>query len=138
MRFSRTKEGDVILGIAPLIDIVFLLLIFFMVTSHFDISTGVKVRLPSMSEKKKESLEEKELIVINEKGEVFIDKEEIPINQLEKRLRQLNKEKGINGVILQADKDVRHGLVIKVMDKAKRAGIGSVFISARFVPNEAK
>ncbi|MBW1921270.1 MAG: biopolymer transporter ExbD [Deltaproteobacteria bacterium] len=48
MRFKTTKKEEPSLGIAPLIDIVFLLLIFFMVTSHFDIASGVRIQLPKV------------------------------------------------------------------------------------------
>ena len=51
-------------------------------------------------------------------------------------LRELKRELHLRGIILQADKDVKHGIVVQVMDIAKRSGIGSVFISARFVNHE--
>ncbi len=136
MRFRRIKEGDVILGIAPLIDIVFLLLIFFIVTSHFDISSGIMVKLPSITERKKDNFQDKKIIIINNKGEIFIDRERVDKRELGDRLEKLKKESGISGIILQADRDVKHGLVIDVMDEAKRAGIGSVFISARLMNRE--
>ena len=52
MRFSQPKREEISLGvsIAPLIDIVFLLLIFFMLTSHFDILSGIRITLPDISE----------------------------------------------------------------------------------------
>ena len=51
MRFKRNRPEEIRLGIAPLIDIVFLLLIFFMVTAHFDVASGVQIRLPRVAQK---------------------------------------------------------------------------------------
>ena len=51
MRFKKKREEEITIGIAPLIDIVFLLLIFFMVTSHFDIVSGVRIQLPKVTKK---------------------------------------------------------------------------------------
>ena len=51
MRFKKSRDEDLILGIAPLIDIVFLLLIFFIVTYHFDIASGVRIRLPKITQR---------------------------------------------------------------------------------------
>ena len=132
MRFRRIREGDVILGIAPLIDIVFLLLIFFMVTSHFDITSGVLVRLPSVTKEIHEKHHGWKVIIIDKDGNIFFEKEKLTFKELGERLRELKEESGNAGVILQADRYAKHGTVIRVMDIAKKAGIRSVFIAARF------
>ena len=49
MRLRKVREEEVVLSIAPLIDIVFLLLIFFMVTSHFDVASGVRIQMPKVT-----------------------------------------------------------------------------------------
>jgi len=68
MRFRSVKKEEPTLGIAPLIDIVFLLLIFFMVTSHFDVASGVRIRLPQVAKMIYDQHENKVTVVIDKSG----------------------------------------------------------------------
>ena len=133
MRFIKKKEEEPRIGIAPLIDIVFLLLIFFMVTSHFDIASGVRINLPRvtkriLSEEKGRSI----TLVIDKTAQVYLEGVKMDPKTLEKDLENLIKERGVVDLILQADKDVSHGTVVRIMDLAKSAGIHSIIISARW------
>ena len=132
MRFRREKEEDISIGIAPLIDIVFLLLIFFMVTSHFDVASGVRIRLPSVVQKLFSEQENRITLVIAESGQTYLEGKKIDMETLEKRLRELVNEKGVVYLVLQADKDVRHGVVVRTMDLAKTAGVHSIVIAAQW------
>ena len=133
MRFKKDREEETTLGIAPLIDIVFLLLIFFMVTSHFDIATGVRIRLPKVSTKIfSEENKNKITLVIDKSAQIYLEGKKIDQKILQKKLQNLVNKGGIFHLILHADKDVPHGKVVEIMDLAKRAGVQSIIIAARW------
>ncbi len=132
MIFRKGKEEDLTLGIAPLIDIVFLLLIFFMVTSHFDVASGVRIRLPKVTQKIFNQKDNRITLVMAESGQSYLEGKEIDMKALAQRLKDLVQERGLIHLVLQADKDVRHGVVVRAMDIAKTAGVQSIIIAAHW------
>ena len=132
MHFKRARDDETSLGIAPLIDIVFLLLIFFMVTSHFDVATGVRIRLPNVSKRVLSQKSNRIVLVIDRSGQVYFEGKKVNDKSLSKRLEYLVNEKGLISLILQADKDVRHGIVVHMMDLAKNAGVHNIMIAAHW------
>ena len=120
MRFKRTREEETRLGIAPLIDIVFLLLIFFMLTSHFDVASGVRIRLPQVAQKLYEQKKSRATLVIDSRGNLYLEGKPLDQETLNQTLQRLVSDKGLTHLILQADKDVRHGAVVGVMEEASR------------------
>ena len=137
MRFRKPKEEEIRLSIAPLIDIVFLLLIFFMVTSHFDVASGVRIQLPKVAKKIYNEKTDKITLVIDKSGQIYIKGKKIDMKALSIRLQNISKEKGLLHLILHADKDVRHGKVVQIMDLAKTAGVHSIIIAAGWKPEKA-
>jgi biopolymer transport protein ExbD len=137
MRFTQPKREEISLGIsiAPLIDIVFLLLIFFMLTSHFEIVSGIDVKLPAVTERGSEQSVNNVVVVIDKAGNCYLEKEKVTLRDLYLRLGGGTGQKRIN-LILQADRDVKHGHVVRVMDLAKRAGVSSIIISAQWEPEK--
>ena len=117
---------------SPLIDCVFILLIFFIVTTVFVEETGVEVDKPqaaAASQLEKNSI----LIAVTESGEVVFDKRDITVNgvfPLVKRKIQGGREDQIP-VIIQADKNSSSGLLVRVIGEAKLAGAKTVNIAAR-------
>ena len=137
MRFRKKKDDEPRISIAPLIDIVFLLLIFFMVTSHYDIAAGVQIKLPKVTKKTASPDAESRIIIIVDKdGNAYLDSTKIDLKTLKSRLIEEVKKSGVLHLVLQADSDVRHGEVVEIMDMAKSAGINSIVIAARWRANE--
>ena len=132
MKFSKEKEDEPRLGIAPLVDIVFLLLIFFMLTSHFEIASGVRIRLPKVAQKVYNSEEMKVTVLIDRTGKIYYEGKKLTLSELKKKMEGLVERNGIVHLILQADQDTKHGRVVDVMDAAKSAGIRSIIIAARW------
>ncbi|MBU2497969.1 MAG: biopolymer transporter ExbD [Proteobacteria bacterium] len=120
------------LGIAPLIDIVFLLLIFFMVTSHFDVASGVRIELPKVARTTYDQRESKVTIIIDKTGQSYLEGEKIDMKGLGQRLSRLVQEKNVVHLVLQADKEAQHGAVVEAMDVAKTAGVRSLVIAAQW------
>jgi biopolymer transport protein ExbD len=130
--FRKAKEEEPRLGLAPLIDIVFLLLIFFMVTSHFDIASGLHIQLPEVAQRLFNQKDNQLRLVIDKSGRMFLDGKRLDLKTLEKKLEKAVNEKDVVHLVLQADKDVRHGAVIQAMDVAKSVGINSIIIAAQW------
>jgi biopolymer transport protein ExbD len=137
MRFSQPKREEISLGIsiAPLIDIVFLLLIFFLLTSHFEIISGIDIKLPDISERGSDELTDNMIVAIDKAGNCYLKEEKVTLKDLYLRLRGNTEQKKVN-LILQADRDVKHGHVVRIMDLAKKAGVASIIISAEWEPEK--
>jgi len=137
MRFKKKKEEGPEISIAPLIDILFLLLIFFMVTSHFDISSGVRINLPKVTKRiMGEEDENRVTLIIDKSAQIYLEGEKIEQEELKGLLEERVKEEGLLNLVLHADKDVNHGTVVGIMDLAKSAGISSIIIAARWRAEE--
>jgi len=120
-RRLQNRSEEVFINLTPLIDVVFLLLIFFMVTTTFaTIRYGMRVDLPTTTTPQ-EKIEQNIVVSINKDGKVYLGKEWVSEKQLVSRLRQEIKKKGTL-VIVNADRNVTHGAVVRVMDLAKKAG----------------
>lgn len=137
MRFSQPKREEISLGIsiAPLIDIVFLLLIFFMLTSHFEITAGIDIRLPDITEGGSDQSVDTMIVAIDKTGNCYLRKEKVTLKDLYLRLKGSAEQKKTN-LILQADRDAKHGHVVRIMDLAKKAGITSIVIAAQWEPEK--
>jgi biopolymer transport protein ExbD len=114
---------------APLIDLVFLLLIFFMVTTSFVKETGIDVQRPTASTavpKEKGNI----LIGIDPKGRVFLEKKQIDIRSVRAHAERYLAENPESSIIIVADKISHTGVVIRVMDQCKLAGAKNISIAA--------
>lgn len=115
-------EGDGAgIDMSPLIDCVFILLIFFIVTTTFVEETGVEVDKPqaaSSVQLEKTSI----LLALTAKGEVVYDKRDIGINSVRATVRRLLQKESDVPVIIQADETAPTGLLVRVIDEAKLGG----------------
>lgn len=129
-RHSRRQSGAIAeVNMTPLIDMVFILLIFFIVTTSFVKETGVDVSRPSAKtavKKEKANI----LIAIKPNGEVWIDKRQVDRRAVRANVERLHAENPEGSVIILADKEAKTGLLIEVMDQARLAGVASVSIAA--------
>ena len=122
------KKG-IELNIAPLIDMVFILLIFFLVTTSFVKETGVDINRPSAAtavSKEKANI----LIAVTEDDRIFMDKREIDIRAVRANVERALAENPEGSVIIVADRESRTGIAIKVMDGCKLAGAKNISLAA--------
>ncbi len=125
----KAKQQTAELNIAPLIDMVFILLIFFLVTTSFVKESGVDVARPTAAtalNKEKSGL----LIGITKDNRVFIDKREIDIRAVRANVERSLAENPEGGVVIVADKESNTGTVVAVLDGCKLAGAKNVSIAA--------
>lgn len=126
-RFSESSRDDELesgIDMSPLIDCVFILLIFFIVTTVFVEESGIEVDKPNAASAK--PLEKTSvLIAISAAGEVVYGGADIGVGGVQSIVkREINKE--MIPVIIQADKDAKYGIVARVLDEAKLAGADKV------------
>ncbi len=121
------------LSIAPLIDIIFLLLIFFMVTTTFAKREGIAVKKPKAE--MAEQLDNQSLAVtIDEKGRVYADDKEIDTAELGALVKQHVTTQAEASVIVEADARADVGVLVKVLDTCKKAGAQRLAIGAKQLP----
>lgn len=133
MRFRRAVERrEAAFDLMPLIDVVFLLIIFFMLTTSFrTIFQGIKVDLPTTTTKQ-ERIEQNIIITITKDNVLYLDKARVTTSKLVSLLKKkLGEKKGL--VMINADKLVRHGKVVGIMDLAKQAGAVRVGILTSYI-----
>ena len=130
MRFKRLKRRTQIhkgqLDIAPLIDIVFQLLIFFMLTSNFVLQTGIKVNLPRAITS--EVINSQNIVVtITGQDLLFLDEKPISIKELEGILKEAALSN--KNVLLKADGGSSIGRVVEIWDMCRDLGISQINIA---------
>ena len=122
MNFNVSNKPLSVFSFSSLTDIVMLLVIFFLLTSQFVIHTGVKVKLPG-SRINEKSETTRLIVTATPEGAIYVGSEQIGIDRLSEKLRELNEESKENNLIIRADKTVQIDLVIKIIDAGKSIGI---------------
>lgn len=122
MKFETSRKPLSVFSLSSLTDIVFLLLVFFLLTSQFVIQTGVKVKLPA-SKLNEQSLPTKLIVSITEDQNIYVGNEMTDIGSVAIKLDKLRASVANNNLVIRADKTVDIDLVIQVIDAAKAAGI---------------
>jgi biopolymer transport protein ExbD len=131
MASNRRRRASSILNLTPLIDIVFLLLVFFMLTSHFIEEQAIDIDLPKA--KNGSDVIEKEYVevVVNPEGELLVEGRRVQLEHLEETIRGALHAPGAKYVRLRGDHDARLGLAVSVIDAARAAGAESLDILTR-------
>lgn len=130
MQFSPKPKRRVIINITSLIDVLFLLLIFFMVTSTFLEQPGMKLELPS-AQSAEVARVEKLVLFIAANGDIVFNDHVVPIDSLEIVMTDAIPLVEDKTLVLKADKTVPHGTVVKVMDIAKRVGLKKLVVGTK-------
>ena len=133
MRFTspnrRRQQAEI--NVTSLVDIIFNLLLFFMLTTSFSQSSGLEVRLPSASSTDAQVQPRDLVVALTRDGHTVVEGESLNSEELRLRIVALHEADESATVIVQADKEVQHGRVVEVLDAAKRAGLKSVAIATR-------
>ncbi|CAH9019720.1 ExbD/TolR family protein [Candidatus Nitrosacidococcus sp. I8] len=125
----RQGNSAVNINLTPMIDMVFILLIFFIATTSFTKESGVEVSRPSA--KTVISKEQEHItITISNNNEIWLNQKQIDIRSVRTFIEHGQGEKQINSVVIVADKSAKTGVVIEVMDQVRLAGISDISIAA--------
>jgi biopolymer transport protein ExbD len=128
-RDESKRRGTVVLEITPLVDVVFLLLIFFLLTATYVKNPNLDISLPKASLNQAASQKRDLSIAVKKGGEIRYDNKDISIEQLEGILRAEYSEKQDMIIVINADKEAKHGRVVEVMDLAKKVGFDKLAIA---------
>jgi len=121
MEFKRKKYNHSYLNIAPLVDVVFLLLLFFMLSSHLVQEPAIKIRLPE-SKTAVSKPEYLPTVFITSTGEIYLENEKVTLKDLSKKIKTY-LQSGSKEVRIKADKNTSLSLLISVIDQIKVAGV---------------
>lgn len=117
------------IDMTPMLDIVFIMLIFFIVTTSFVKETGIDVSRPNAN-----TAEKKErgniLIAIKPNGDVWMDKRKVELRAVRANTERMHAENPEGSVVIIADKESQTGVLVEVMDQVRSAGVYNVSIAA--------
>jgi biopolymer transport protein ExbD len=129
-RFDEEEDNEV--NLTPMLDVVFIMLIFFIVTASFVKEAGIEVTKPSAA-----TAERKEkgniLVAISANNQIWIDRRQVDPRALRANLERMHGENPNGAVVIQADEESKNKLLVQVMDAARMAGVKSVSIAAEVV-----
>ncbi len=125
-RKGSSDEADI--NLTPMLDVVFIMLIFFIVTATFIKQTGAQVTKPDA-----ETAENKPtismLVAVNPNGEIWIDKKRVDVTSVRSHIERLHAENPKGGLVIQADKESTNEKLMAVLSAARAAGLREVAIS---------
>ena len=125
----NTEEEESSLDLTPMLDVVFIMLIFFIVTASFVKESGIDVNRPDA-----ETAQKKEraniLVAIDERNQIWIEKRQIDPRAVRANIERLHAENPQGSVVIQADKNSKNERLVQVMDAARQAGVYNVSIAA--------
>ena len=123
-------EEEANIDMTPMLDVVFIMLIFFIVTASFVKEAGIDVNRPEAATAVKKD-RANILIAISDKGEIWINKRRIDVRAVQANIERLHAENPQGTVVIQADKKATTETLIKVMDASRAAGVYDVSIAAQ-------
>jgi biopolymer transport protein ExbD len=119
-------------NVTPMLDVVFIMLIFFIVTASFVKEAGIDVNRPDAA-----TAERKErgniLVAIAENGQIWINKRQVDPRAIRANIERMHAENPQGSVVIQADRNSKSGLIVQVMDAARLAGVYEVSIAAEVI-----
>ena len=129
-RLRKKSESEV--NLTPMLDVVFIMLIFFIVTASFVKESGIEISRPGAStavRKERGNI----LIAITANDQIWMNRRQVDPRALRANIERMHAENPQGSVVVQADKDAKTGLLVRVMDAARSAGVKDVSLAADIV-----
>lgn len=129
MLSSDEAEQEAAVDITPMLDVVFIMLIFFIVTATFVKESGIDVNRPQAATavvKEKANI----LVAIDAHNKVWINRREVDIRSVRANIERLHAENPKGTVVIQADRDSRNEVLVQVMDASRLAGVYEIALAA--------
>lgn len=128
-RFSQKHhKEETEINLTPMLDVVFIMLIFFIVTTSFVKEAGIEVNRPSAASTQQKSAANI-LIAIRNNNEIWIDKRMVDIRSVRANIERLKATNTQNSIVIQSDSESKTGILVQVMDQIRLAGIFNISIS---------
>ena len=138
MQFKKRDVKRLSLDITPLIDVIFLLLIFFMISTTFPDSPGIKVNLPPAHTTTPPKMQKTLSVAITAQNKMYVEGVLVQRRKLKAAILKAKKKVHEDMLVIRADGEVKHELVVFVMDTAKKAGIKKLSIATSREKNKKK
>jgi len=122
-------EDENEINLTPMLDVVFIMLIFFIVTASFIKEAGIDVSRPDAPTAESQD-DAAILIAISANDEIWIDRHETEPNGVRTMIERLHAENPKGSIVIQADEESTHETLVIVMEAAKQAGVANVAIAA--------
>ena len=129
MAFLRKKRESPRVDLTPMVDVVFLLLIFFMISTTFVETPGISVKLPESSSQQRPQDVKEIKVYVSKEGDIFLGKDAVDMAELRRRMRAHGSRAAEMTFLLLADKEALHGKVVALMDLAKETGFAKLAIA---------
>ena len=139
MNLQPGGEDEPEVNLTPLIDVVFLLLIFFMVSTTFEHQSRIQIELPEATASPEEMEEESIEIIIDAEGRYFIDEEQVVNTELKTLKSALSKTLGDRKVVpvtIRADASTPHQAVITALDATSQLGLTQISLATSSIQDE--
>ena len=121
------------INMTPLIDMVFILLIFFLVTSSFTKEAGIEVSRPTAESGQRQETASI-VVAVNKSGDIWLDNQRIDIRSVRAKIESMHAQNPEGTVIIMSDKDARMGTAVQVLDQVRLAGVTNVAIATTTTP----
>ena len=129
MSFLRKTSEEPRIDLTPMVDVVFLLLIFFMISTTFVESPGISIKLPEASSQSIEREPKEIKVYLSREGEIYYQDRKISVADYKKLLAEHQDNAENTTILLLADQESRHGKVVTLMDLARDAGFVKLAIA---------
>ncbi len=129
-RTSRREDDEAAIDMTPMLDIVFIMLIFFIVTASFLKEAGIEINRPDASTAVKQD-KANIMIAISENNDVWMEKRRVDVRAVRANVERLRAENPEGSVVIQADKDSRSGIVMEVVDAVRTAGVTDYVVATK-------
>ena len=126
---QQQQEEESEINITPMLDVVFIMLIFFIVTATFIKEAGIDVNRPDAATAVKQE-KANILIAIGPNNDIWIDRRQVDIRSVRPNIERLHAENPKGSVVIQADKKSTNEMLVTVMDASRAAGVYTVSIAA--------
>lgn len=135
MKFQRKNKAKLSLDMTPLIDVIFLLLIFFMISTTFIETDQIPVVLPEVATASEQKIKSPLELTLNDKNQIFIGKQRVYWKSLKKTIAKKVKRHAYKSAVLRADGEVKHKMVVRLMDNLKQSGIQKISVATLLTPS---
>ena len=129
MSFHRKQREEPRIDLTPMVDVVFLLLIFFMISTTFVESPGISIKLPEASSQTIDREPKEIKVYLSQEGDIYHGEKKISIDDFKRLLAKFQADAKQTTVLLLADQESRHGKVVILMDLARDAGFTKLAIA---------
>jgi biopolymer transport protein ExbD len=130
-KIERRRRSMEVIDMIPMIDMVFLLLIFFALTNTFEVQRFLELNLPKGSSGIELKKTERLTLSISEENQIIFESEPIELPELEARLKEVMQADTDVTLVIKGDENVPHGRVVELMDAANGAGVKKILITVR-------